>query len=252
MSKLLIDARSGSGELVSGWSPLTLYGHDQLTLEPTREIVHKVAIAHSSKLPIILNIEPRVDGSWSLPGDQDKYMQVVDWFTEVRPDLRKGFYSIVPPGDYWAGILDFYGIKSGMQEWGKAQSFLSRGRNAHGQFVHRGLLDVVDFVCPALYMPYIGYGPIVDHDEMWFKAYAPATLNAAKNCQKQVYPFICPRVHEGNTLGHALQYVGDDLLRQQIKYCIDNTDGCIIWDYYLWPNASEILKQTSIVMKEFK
>lgn len=252
MTKLLIDARSLSGEVVPGWSPLTLYGHDQLTLEPTREIVYKLADKHAERLPVIFDIEPQADGSWSLPRDQDKYIEVVDWWREVRPDLRLGFYSMVPLGSYWAPLVAYYGDNSEVKKWQQLNAQLSRTRDKKGRFTTRGLADVVDFVCPSVYMAYINTDHIGnDHNARWFDYIAPMNVDEAKKFGKQVYPFLSPRVAFDNQVGDANKYVGDDQFRKQIKWCLDNTDGCIVWDYFDLPNAAEVLAKTSAIMREF-
>jgi len=244
---LLIDGRMQSGESVPGWPSVFIYGHDQFTLEPTKELVQQFAEQHSERLPVIIDLE-----HWPLPAQQDKYIEVVDWWREARPDLRIGYYSMVPSGNYWAAIIATTGDISQMKVWAQANAQLARKRDFLGRFTHRGLADVVDFVCPSLYMAYIGLDQYNNnHSQLWFDAYAPATIIEARKYQKQIYPFICPRVHPGNQAGDANKYIGDDLLREQIKWCIENTDGCIVWDYYLDPDATTILPATSKIMKEF-
>lgn len=244
----LFDARMLSGESVPGWKSIFIYGHDQLTHKPTKEILKQYALAHTERLPFIVDLEEP-----PTPSGQDFYIELVDSIREFRPDLRIGFYSMIPTGNWWAPIVEKnWKDKSQLKQWSQLNDQMTRGRNSAGRFTHRGLADVVDFVCPSLYMAYRHvdqYGN--DHTKLWFDAIAPAQIEQARKYGKQVYPFVCPRVHFNNHVGDSNKYVGDDLLRKQIKWCLDNSDGCIVWDYYLSPDAETVLKKTSEIMREF-
>lgn len=247
MTALLLDARIGSGEVVAGWPVIEMPGHDQLTLEPTRQIVQTYAISCPPPHPAIINLE-----HWPLPQMMSKYIRVIDWWREVRPDTRLGYYSMLPVREYWAPIVEHLGTEPEYVTWWKQQNaHMGRKRNSLGQFESRGLVDVVDFVCPSLYTFYADKqsGPDNSHDE-WWEVYAIANIAEARKYQKQVYPFLWPRYHDSNaTVG--LKYIGNDLLRRQIEVCIEHADGCVIWDSPSLPNASEILSDTSAVMREF-
>jgi hypothetical protein len=223
-------------------------GHDQLTLEPTREIVHAYASEYTQPYPAIINLE-----HWLLPQQMDKYIRVIDWWREVRPDVRVGYYSMLPLREYWAPIVEQLETEPDYVTWWKQQNALmGRRRNALGQFDSRGLVDVVDFICPSLYTFYNDKqsGEEYSHDDWWCDAYAPANIAESRKYQKQVYPFLWPRYHDSNSTS-ALEYIGDDLLRRQIEVCLKHADGCVIWDALGLPNEREILEKTSNVMREF-
>lgn len=247
MTPLLLDARILSGEVVDGWAAIEMPGHDQLTVEPTREIVHEFAKQYKQPFPAIINLE-----HWPLPQQMGKYIQVIDWWREVRPDVRVGYYSMLPLREYWAPVHESLGKYPEQMIWWRQQNAaLARRRNDKGQFDSRGLADVVDFICPSLYTFYNDEqsGPEYSH-EKWWEVYAIANIKESRAYTKQVYPFLWPRYHDSNaTVG--LQYLGDDFLRRQIEVCIEHADGCVIWDDPTLPNAQEILKQTSRVMREF-
>jgi len=246
---LLLDARMLSGEIVAGWSAIEVYGHDQLTHKPTKEIIKQHALAHTQRLPFIIDLEDP-----PTPSGQDFYIDIADAVHEFRPDLRVGFYAMIPTGNWWAPIIaKNWNDKSQMRQWSQLNDQMTRGRNSAGKFTHRGLADVVDFVCPSLYMAYRHIDTAGnDHTQLWFDAIAPAQIEQARKYGKQVYPFVCPRVAFDNSVGDANKYVGDDVFRRQIQFCLDNADGCIVWDYYKNPDAETVLKQTSQIMREFK
>jgi hypothetical protein len=247
MSKLLLDTRSLSGEVVPGWAKLDLYGHDQLTTEPTQLIVHRAAISHQGQLPAIIDLE-----HWPLPQKMWRYIEVIDWWREARSDIRVGYYSMIPQREYWAPVHKSLGIHAEQMVWWQQQNAaLARMRNSLGRFESRGLADVVDFICPSLYTFYTDEqsGPDYSHEKLW-EAYAIANIAESRKYQKQVYPFLWPRYHDSNITA-GLQYIGDSFLRRQIDICLEYADGCAIWDYYLDPNAETILPATSAIMKEF-
>lgn len=243
MSKpLLIDARAlGARDPIDGWTITPLHGadlFDAVTREPNESMVKQAAKSHPDRQLAILNVE-----HWPLPAEMDKYIQVVDWWREVRPEVRLGYYAMLPIQAYWQPIL------GGDHElnWKQENAALARGRNKFGQFAARGLVDVVDFVCPSLYPFYeLGDGAF-DHESLWFSHYAPANIKAAREYQKQVYPFLWPRIHKGD-MSHT---ASADFLRRQIQFCIDHADGCIIWDSDHLPNALGIAEWTNEIMREF-
>lgn len=247
MTKLLIDTRSMSGEVAPGWAKLDLCGHDQLTLEPTKEIVERQAVGHQGQLPVIFDLE-----HWLLPQKMYKYIQVADWFREIRPDLRIGYYSMLPLREYWAPVHDSLGLYPEQMVWWQQQNAaLGRQRDLKGRFTSRGLVDVVDFVCPSLYAFYDDKdsGPEYSHKE-WWEVYAIANIAESRKYQKQVYPFLWPRYHDSHAK-IGLTYIGNEFLRRQIEICIEYADGCVVWDDFTLPDAARILAATSAIMREF-
>jgi len=247
MNKLCLDARIGSGESVKNWPAILMPGHDQLTTEPTREIVHNYAKNYTQRYPAIINLE-----HWPLPQKMQNYIDVIDWWHEARPDVRVGYYSLIPQREYWAPIVESLGQNPEYVTWWKQQNAaLARMRDTTGKFAPRGLADVVDFICPSLYTFYTDKqsGPEYSHDA-WWEVYAIANIEAARQYQKQVYPFLWPRFHDSNTVA-GLQYIGDELFQRQIEICLKYADGCVIWDSPELPNAENVLQKSSKVMADF-
>lgn len=239
---LLIDARAlGKRKPLPGWALTPLHGADlwdHATMQPDESMVKQAAKRHPDGQLAILNIE-----HWPLPAEIDKYIRVVDWWREVRPEIRVGYYAMVPKQGYWPSIIG----EPYESEWRRDNAALLRTRDTDGRFAGRGLVDVVDFVCPSLYPFYeLGDGAY-DHEALWFSHYAPKNIQAAREYQKQVYPFVWPRIQKGDMSRTA----SPDFLRRQIQFCIDHADGCIMWDSDEQPNALEIAKWADDVMREF-
>lgn len=227
MSKLLLDIRAGIPSKVDGWIKSVI-----IIRESTKATLQAVAKDWPVGAPLVLNFE-----SWKIPEEIDKYIQAVDWVREVRPDLRVGYYSIIPENSYWAPYLK----GKPLDDWNLQNALLELGPDSH-----RGLADVVDFVCPSLYPRYASKTGAWDMDKFWFAYYAPANIEAARQYQKQVYPFVWSRVA---TPPH--DFTSQDLFRRQIQYCLDNADGVIIWDYIHLSNSKQVIADTEEVMKEF-
>lgn len=241
MSKLLLDTRSGILDVVPGWLKSNgLNGHDCIdpsTREPDKTLTQATAQNHNKDLLAILNIE-----HWPLPKQIDKFIQLVDWWREVRPAQRIGYYSMLPQASYWAPVLG----GDTERAWKQQNAELGKRRSSNGQWEPRGLVDVVDFICPHLYQAYPNAGGW-DHEKIWLDTYAPANIAESRKYQKQVYPFLMPRFEQGD-LG---TFIGKDFLRRQIETCLDLADGCVMWDWAGFPNSALVIEQTNEVMKEF-
>lgn len=237
-SKLKLDCRQGwevNNFRVDGW-------RRQVVLNPvefTETATKLAAEAYPPKQLVILDYE-----QWNLPDEIDKHIQVVDWWREVRPELRIGFYGIVPQLGYWPSIS---GGKQ-KQDWQRFNASLGASRNKQGQFVPRGLIDVIDFVCPCLYSFYPNSGGW-DHEVLWHSHYAPATIEASRNYQKPVYPFVWQRIHD--EAGKFDQLLSDEHFESQIRYCLDHADGVCIWDWADDKTGTEVLAKTNEVLKRF-
>ncbi len=150
--KLLFDTTDVTNAAQSGWTKFRLYDRNFYSADMTRgikEAVQKLAVAHTVG-PMIWDVE-----IWALPQYEHRLIEIVDWAREVRPDLRQGFYSLIPQTNYWAPVHHKLGtVPEEYAAWTQANSRLARSRGADGRFVSRGLVDAVDFVCPSLYTFY--------------------------------------------------------------------------------------------------
>jgi hypothetical protein len=210
-----------------------LYGGWRLG-KHTKAEVQKLAEAHSFRLPAILNIE-----HWPLPEHIGRYIDVVNWWREIRPDIRVGYYSMLPYRNYWAPVLRALNQRNSFTAWQNQNETL------------KSLSEVVDFVCPSLYTFYEDKQSGLDysHNTLW-EVYAKENIVESRRYNKPVYPFIWPRFHISNQLV-GMQYLGDDFLRRQIQVCIEFADGCIIWDDPAQDKGDGVLAKTTAVMREF-
>lgn len=233
ISKLKLDCRQGwevGNFRVDGWRPQIVYNPVAFTEEATKEVAAK----HPANQLVILDYE-----EWTLPAEIDKFIQVVDWWREERPELRIGYFGIIPQLAYWPSIS---GGKQKL-DWQRFNASLGVTRNAKGQFAVRGLIDVVDFVCPCLYSFYPNGGGW-DHEALWFSHYAPATIEASRSYQKQIYPFVWQRIN----IGDYSQLLSTEHFSKQIQYCFDNADGVCIWDWADEKTGTSVLESTNEVL----
>lgn len=232
---LLLDCRQTRNDheiRVPGWRTQIVHNPVPFDEASTKDAAAK----HNVGQLAILDYE-----EWKIPDETDKHIQVADWWREVRPDVRIGFYGILPQLAYWPSISG--GVDKA--KWKQTNSSLGRVRNKYGKWSNRGLVDVVDFVCPCLYSFYPNGGGW-DHEALWFSHYAPATIEASRLYQKQVYPFIWQRIQ-----GDMSLIISDDHFRRQIEWCLKNADGVCVWDWSDNTTTNELMIRTSKIMREF-
>lgn len=241
--KLLFDCRQGDPQLITqsrvrGWRSQTLRGPVQQADGIQSEALEKEqAIKYPKDQPAFLDYE-----QWALPADIDKYIQVTDCWRDVRPEIRLGFYGILPGNAYWPSLP---GAKAQLKELRKANALLEKTKNASGKWEARGLVDSVDFILPCLYSYYPNTGTW-DHEEIWLKHYAPEMIRASRLYQKPVYPFLMQRTVTEFDVG-----LSNDHFRRQIEYCLENADGVCIWDWAPAETGSMWLVRSSKIMAEF-
>ena len=155
--------------------------------------------------PVVIDIE-----HWPLTGDKDvvsaniaKYISVVDWMNEERPELVFGYYGTLPVRNYWSPVGN-----NGMDEWQGQNERLMK------------LAEHVEAVFPSIYTFY--------EDQSGWETYAKANIQEARRYGKTVYPFIWPEYHPSNA-----QLTGTDVSgeywRRQLDVCKQYADGFVIW-----------------------
>jgi hypothetical protein len=135
----------------------------------------------------------------------DKYILVIDTMKKARPDLKFGYYAVLPDRDYGAPVTGNIGS---INKWEYRNKRLQR------------LAAHVDVVCPSLYT-------LTDNQEGW-KVYATENIKRAREYGKPVYPFIWPEYHNSN-VRLAGQAIPSEFWQEQLDLVYQQADGVIIW-----------------------
>lgn len=188
--------------------------YDRPNVDPNEpiDIEHFKKVAESlpkSSIPYIIDIE-----RWNVHGSDDeeanknidKYILVISTMKKVRPDLKFGYYGVLPNRDYWS-ILSNDPRK--VYERRHINDRLKR------------LVPYVDVVCPSLYTFY-------NDSEAW-KKYASEIIRQAKEYGKPVYPFLWPQYHQGGDKALKFQFIDSKFWKMQLSLVYQGTDGVIIW-----------------------
>lgn len=171
-----------------------------------------------------------------LASDPREQARVFDTLLDVargaNPHVRMGFYSMFPVRDYWRAIKNK--DTPDYQAWWKQNTI-----EASREWVRK-----VDAVFPSLYTFY--------KDQDGWQLYAERNLEAARLANKPIYAYIWPYYHDSN---EALKftYIGDDYLRMQIQFVLDNADGVVLWSWSDRPWDSDLMPATDWenVVREF-
>lgn len=189
---------------------VSLFRTKENIIEPEylREVARKLP---KSSIPYILDIE-----IWDVhTGDDtqankniDKYILVIDTMKKARPDLKFGYYGVLPNRDYWSPVSN---DPQKLAEWNHINGRLKR------------LAQHVDVICPSLYTFY--------NDPVGWRKYALETLKRARAYGKPVYPFLWPQYHNSNRLLGG-EFVSDKFWKEQLALVYTQSDGIIIWGGY--------------------
>lgn len=185
---------------------LHLYQDELIDVENLKRLAKSLP---KSLKPYILDIE-----CWNIHSDNDiednrnidKYILVIKTMKETRPDLKFGYYGVLPNRDYWAPIKQDI---DELRRWYRINNRLKR------------LAQHVDVVCPSLYTFY--------NDPAGWKRYASENIKRAKEYGKPVYPFLWPQYHEGGNVRPKWKDVDSIFWRMQLDHVYSEADGIIIW-----------------------
>jgi hypothetical protein len=192
------------GGVLWGWKPPTS------SLPEYNDVAAAVTGAAPLKRLTILNIE-----NWSMKGTDSevldsvtKYNTVLSWSRQVAPELKYGYYSMVPIRDYWRAIE---GVNStNYKAWQTENDRLS------------ALASSVDIIYPSIYTFY--------PDQAGWVKYAVAQISEARRYApwRPVYAFLWPQYHDSNaTLRYT--YLASDYWRLQLQTIRQYADGVVIW-----------------------
>ena len=169
-------------------------------------------LAHSlpkSSTPYIIDIE-----SWDVHTLNDeeanrninKYILVIDTLRNERPDLKFGYYGVLPNRDYFAPITN---DPKKLLEWKHINQRLTR------------LSKHVDVICPSLYTFF--------NDVSGWKKYAAENIKRAREYGKPVYPFIWPQYHDSSSFLLKGKFLPESFWYEELKLVYSMSDGVIIW-----------------------
>lgn len=152
---------------------------------------------------------------WPVKGDArtveqsvDRYIEVLESFRELTPDMEYGFYALPPVHDYWNAIQDT--SSSRYREWEEKNRHLEE------------LASKVDVFFPSLYTYY-------QDRERWVR-YAIANIEQARkyNEDKPVYVFLWPQYHGYNKKLKG-EFLDPNFWEIQLKTARKYADGIVIW-----------------------
>lgn len=153
-----------------------------------------------------------------------KLTQVLEWVRDERPNLKVGFYGIMPIADYWTPVqyhaaLDRSEDPSHQAQLAEREAAYEQWINAN-DLVREALAERVDFTFPSLYAFY-------DDHQGWLR-YARANIEQAKRSGRPTYPFIMPTYHNSNaSLGGKILLA--EYWSLQLSTCRKLVDGMVIW-----------------------
>lgn len=191
--------------------------------------------------PVVIDIENWPVHHWgdAVLSDSDradsvrKLTFIARALRNARPDLKFGFYSILPGREYDAAVDDRR-FKQIAKEWQDSNKRL-----------RKDLALEVDAVFPSLYT-------YIANPSDWDR-YAAENIREARKYGKPVFAFIWPRYHEDSKGGIGLQRIPDKDWRRQLDTCRRHADGVVIWDYAkdkeAWDPEAGWWKQTIEFMK---
>lgn len=162
---------------------------------PTRAMARRakrrgIVVIDIEHWPLDIRKAPREEVSANLR----KLAQIVDWIRDESPQLKVGFYGVIPLDDYWTPVRflaaqERIGDARNPAELTKLRAEYDRWVEAN-DFVRAALGEKIDFVFPSLYTFYEDY-------EGWAK-YARASIEQAKRSGRPVHPFLMMHYHDSN------------------------------------------------------
>ena len=135
----------------------------------------------------------------------EKFIRMADAVRTAQPDLKFGFYGVMPEIVYWPIVRP---VGDQLNAWRR------------GNRRTREIARHVDVIFPSLYTFYM--------DPDGWETYARETLKEARTYGKPVYAFLWPEFHNSNKLLGG-QNVPREFWRKQLEFCRTHADGIVIW-----------------------
>jgi hypothetical protein len=211
---------------------------DNLRSEPALQAF--AANLKPGPLPTVIDIE-----RWSIYTTNEavraeslrKFLLAVDSLRKARPDLKFGYYGVVPERVYFPLVRPKKpeSTRDAKAEW-----------EAFNQRANTDFVPHVDAIFPSLYTFY--------EDQKGWETYARETLRAARQFKKPVYVFLWPQFHS-KTEKLKGKYLPGDYWRMELEVCRELADGIIIWNHEReqpWDPEAPWWKETVAFLERLK
>jgi hypothetical protein len=156
-----------------------------------------------------------------------KFIQMADVVRRAAPDLKFGYYGVLPEIAYWPIVNPAGGQ---LDAWHRANRLTQK------------IASHVDVIFPSLYTFYT--------DEAGWETYARETLKEARSYGKPVYAFLWPEFHDSNQELRG-QNLPREFWRKQLEFCRLNADGIVIWGGWQrrWDENAEWWQETKLFLR---
>ena len=165
--------------------------------------------------------------------NRTKLLNVLSILREARPDMKFGYYGVVPSRIYWPHVDKELAIEK--REWDLLNAA------AFSDFV-----PYLDAIFPSLYTFY--------EDQSGWENYAKQTLMAVKKFGKPVYCYLWPQYHDSNIKLKG-QYLDKKYWRLELETCRKYSDGIVIWNVErnkVWDEDAPWWNETKDFLKTFE
>lgn len=185
--------------------------NEDRSLLPNRDNVHQLALSLTDDSPVFLDIEHWPVKRYADGLYRENLITIAKWVKRSNPDLKIGYYDIVPRSNYNDAIRPITDPQ--YSQW------LSDCRMV------ADIADHVDVIFPNLYT-------YVDNPIMW-RVYAERNILEAYRYRTKckVIPFLWPQYHESHPV-LGLQYIKTDDWIDQLNHVYALADGVVIWGGY--------------------
>jgi hypothetical protein len=185
----------------------------------SRKLARKLALTGT---PLVIDIEHwsidiRAEQEETVETNIRKLIQIIDWIRHERPEVKLGFYGLLPLQDYWTPVRHLTAIERGMLN-AKFEADYKAWQAANDRL--KRLAEKVDFVFPSLYTFY-------DDIEGW-KKYARCNIEEARKFGRPVYPFLWMDYHDSNKELKG-QQLPAETWQAELALCRELADGVVIW-----------------------
>jgi hypothetical protein len=137
----------------------------------------------------------------------NKLKSIVSVFRQEMPNVKLGYYLIMPQRNWLAPCGDPKKVASRTATW------------QQNNLKMQPLADVVDIIVPSLYTFYLDEKSVA----CWPK-YAEANIAQARLYGKPVWAFLWPKLHTNETL-----WIPQALWRTELETVYAKADGVVIW-----------------------